>query len=90
MSTGHHQHPGFEKLRKMAARAAGDDAYRERLVNDPAAVLQEEGLTVPSGATVVVHENTENEIHLVLPTQQPEDLDPDETALPALSSAIQF
>jgi hypothetical protein len=90
MSAGQSQHPGFHKLQKVAARAAGDDAYRQDLVNDPATVLQREGLTVPSGATVVVHENTDTEIHLVLPTQQPEDLDPNETGLVALASAIQF
>jgi hypothetical protein len=90
MSTGQSPHQGFEKLRQVAARAAGDDAYRQKLVDDPATVLQAEGLTVPKGANVVVHENTENEIHLVLPTKQPHELDLTETNVRTLSTAVQF
>jgi hypothetical protein len=90
MSTGQSQHQGFEKLRQVAAKAAGDDAYRQRLVDDPATVLQEQGLTVPQGANVVIHENTENEIHLVLPTKQPHELDVNESSVGALSTAVQF
>lgn len=89
MSTG--QTPqGIQKLRQVAAKAADDETYRQRLLSDPAGVLQEVGLTVPTGANVVVHENTEDEIHLVLPTAQPEDLDVNETDVRALSASVHF
>ena len=37
-------HQGIEKLNKVAAQALGDDAYKQRLINEPEKVLTEAGL----------------------------------------------
>lgn len=39
---------------KVLANAWSDDAYRQRLADDPKAALAEDGLDVPEGATVTV------------------------------------
>ena len=90
MSAGHDQVQGLQKLRQVAAQAQGDDAYRERLVNDPVTVLRQEGLHVPDDVNVIVHENTDSEIHLALPTglKDAHQLDVNETNMKTLSYAI--
>ncbi len=90
MSTGQPSIQGIEMLQQVAAKAADDDSYRQRLLDDPAAVLSDAGITVPTGVTVVVHENTDEQIHLVLPTQQLEQLDVDEINVGPLASAVHF
>lgn len=67
---------GFEILQQLAARAADDNEFRQELIDDPDRVLREAGIKIPEGVTVVVHQNTHDEIHLVLPScppLQPED-----------------
>lgn len=83
---------GLQHLRRVAAQALDDDAYRQQLRDDPAGVLKQAGITVPDGVRVVVHENTTDEIHLVLPTSQGEQqqLTAEETDLRTLSTAIHF
>ncbi len=51
----------------VVTRALQDDAFRERLVADPAATLAAEGVALPEGVTVKVIEDTESVRHLVLP-----------------------
>jgi hypothetical protein len=76
----------------VAAKALDDDTYRRQLREDPAGVLRQAGLTVPEGVRVVVHENTADEIHLVLPTgpHQQLELSSEETNLRTLSTGIHF
>jgi hypothetical protein len=83
---------GLQHLRRVAATALDDDAYRQQLLDDPAGVLKQAGITVPDGVQVVVHQNTTNEIHLVLPAQQQEEqqLTAEETDLRTLTTAIHF
>jgi hypothetical protein len=78
---------GLEHLRGVAAKALDDDAYRQRLLDDPAGTLKQEGLTVPDGVKVVVHQNTTQEVHLVLPTglQEAQELSSNETDVSVLS-----
>lgn len=59
---------GFELLDRLVAKALEDDEYRRRLIDDPKAVLREEGLTVPDEVTVEIHQNTKDRLHLVLPS----------------------
>lgn len=55
---------------QILSRAASDAAFREQLKNDPqAAVKAVTGVDIPSGTTIVVVEDTAEEIHLVLPPQ---------------------
>ncbi len=57
---------------KVVAKAWADEAYKTKLMNDPAALLKAEGLPVPPGAQLKVVEDTANLRHLVLPAL-PED-----------------
>lgn len=78
---------GLQQLRGVAAEALDDDAYRQRLLDDPAGTLKQAGLTVPDGVNVVVHQNTTQEVHLVLPTglQEAHELSSNETDVSVLS-----
>jgi len=55
----------------VVAKAWQDEAFKQRLLNDPHGVLQEHGLQVPAGRQVRVVENTDQVFHLVLP-QRPD------------------
>jgi hypothetical protein len=48
------------------ARAWKDTAYRKRLVEEPRAVLAEEGITIPAGVEVVILEDTETVKHVAI------------------------
>ncbi len=69
MSSDPSNHEGYKILQRVAAKALADDDYRKRLLAQPETVLKEAGLTVPDGTTVSVHQNTDTEIHLVLPSK---------------------
>lgn len=48
----------FQKaVSKVVAKAWIDEEFKERLLSTPAAVLEEDGLTLPTGAEVRVNEN---------------------------------
>lgn len=66
---------GVEILDAVTARALEDPAYKEQLLDNPAEVLSEAGLSIPEGVEIVVHENTADTIHLVLPSQAPTTID---------------
>lgn len=73
---------------QIVARAWDDDAFRRRLLSEPACVLREEGIDVPPGAGVRVIEGegadaSEEEICFWLPPwPADEDLVEDELGLP--------
>jgi Nitrile hydratase, alpha chain len=52
---------------KIIAKAWSDEAFKEKLLSDPASVCQEYGIEVPAGVTLEVHENTKNRAHVILP-----------------------
>ena len=52
---------------KLIAKAWSDQAFKRRLLSDPAAVLKDEGFDVPAGVTVRVFENTDKVVNLILP-----------------------
>jgi hypothetical protein len=56
----------------VVARAWSDEAFKQRLLADPAAVLRENGVDVPAGTQVQVHEATSSVAHLVLPARPAE------------------
>ena len=58
-------------MAKVIAKAWTDPGYKKRLLKEPAKVLAEEGLNLPKGAKVHVHENSKKAVHLVLP-QRPD------------------
>jgi len=52
---------------RIVAQAWQDDAFKQRLLADPAAVLQEHDVRVPPGSEVKVFEDTAQVHHLALP-----------------------
>lgn len=57
---------------KIIAKARVDEELKERLLDDPATVLKENGIEIPEGMTVKVVEREEDEIHMTLPPPPPE------------------
>ena len=66
------EHSDSKKISRVIARSWLDKDYHERLLREPHAVLTEAGITVKG--KVHVHQNTEHDVHLVLP-QRPATLD---------------
>ncbi len=61
-----------ERMRSFArvvAKAWDDEAFKQRLIADPKAVLQQEGLPVPAGAEVRVVENNDQLVYFPLPAK---------------------
>ncbi len=56
-----------KKWAEIVAHAWSDENFKQKLLNNPSAVLQEHGIEVPEGKTVEVHEQKKNAIKLVLP-----------------------
>lgn len=69
------QPKGVEILDAVTAKALDSEDYRKRLLANPAEVLREEGLTVPNDVKIVIHENTTDTIHLVLPSQKADTIE---------------
>jgi hypothetical protein len=90
MESGRSENSGLQILQELAARAQDDPSLRERLQTDPHAVLREAGLEVPDDVSISVHQNTEEEVHLVLPREPHAVLDPDERSLHRLINGIHF
>jgi len=59
---------GPDLYAKVIAKAWADDAYRQRLNDDPGGVLADACITVPAGVELRVVENTSTVVHLVVPT----------------------
>jgi hypothetical protein len=58
---------GIQLLDGVAAKAAQNKSYRRELLDNPKKVLTEAGLRVPKDIQIVVHVNTPDTVHLVLP-----------------------
>lgn len=58
-----------------------DEAFREAMLREPAATLEQEyGIQIPEGVTIKVHEETAQVIHIVVPgrAEGPGELPDDE------------
>jgi hypothetical protein len=53
---------------KVIAKAWSDEAYKQRLIDDPRTVLTEAGIDVPENREIRVFENTDSVANIVLPT----------------------
>jgi hypothetical protein len=56
-----------KKLGQIAARAWSDDAFKKRLMAEPAAVAAEYGMPLPPGLQLRVVEDTPTVRHFILP-----------------------
>ena len=70
---------------KVVAKYWSDEGFRERLLAHPHEVLAECGITLPPGAQLHLHENTEQEIHITMPAKPSGKLS--EEQLQALAAA---
>ena len=53
----------------LIAKASDDEAFRKLLVSDPRSAVESEfGVALPDDMSIHVHEETEHQTHLVLPT----------------------
>lgn len=59
-----------KKWAKLIARAWDDEKFKKRLLKETEKVLKEEGID-PGNITIKVHENKDNEVHLVIPQKPP-------------------
>jgi anti-sigma B factor antagonist len=59
-------------LTRAIMRACSEREYRARLLADPTRALAQEGLQVPDGVTVVVHEASDDRLIVVLPDPEME------------------
>ena len=57
---------------QVVAQAWSDEGFKQRLLAEPKAALQEQGIAVPAGVEVRVVENTDRLAHLVLPPKPAE------------------
>ena len=67
MAQNPQQQEAMKRWGQVMARAWSDEAYKQRLLGEPAAVLAEAGLRMRPTLTVQVHEATPTQIHLILP-----------------------
>jgi len=56
-----------KKYAKLIAKAWSDESFKEKLLSDPRAVLEAEGISVPPGVEVNVLEQTDNVGFIVIP-----------------------
>jgi|SRR5215472_9317865 hypothetical protein len=66
-----------KKISELIAKCWADDAFKQKVLADPAATLRAEGLELPAGLSYVAHENTEKVFHLVIPAKPTELSDED-------------
>lgn len=65
------------KIGQIIARAWSDEAFKQRLIADPKAVLQEYGVQMPANLNLKVVENSNDLHHFVLPPAPQELTDED-------------
>jgi len=69
------QNPQAQEVMKqwgeVVSRAWSDEAYKQRLIADPKAVLAEAGVPIPANLTLQMHESTPTQVHIVLPSPPP-------------------
>ena len=61
-----------KQYQQLIAKCWADDAFKQRLLADPAGTLAAEGMAVPAGVTVRVVEDTAQVVTLVIPTRPTE------------------
>jgi hypothetical protein len=67
-----------QQMSAIIAKALKDEAFHGRLLSNPKATMEQEGITLPPGMNVHVYEDIPTTIHLVLPgklqADEPRDL----------------
>jgi len=66
-----------KKMHRIIARCWSDEGFKKKLLADPVAILQADGIILARGVKVIVLENTDEVFHLVIPVN-PTDLSDDD------------
>jgi hypothetical protein len=74
MQTAVHQGNWQKQWGLLVSKVWSDDNLKQRLIDDPATVLEEHGIEVPYGVELKVVEDTDQVCHLVLPPSPSGDL----------------
>ena len=62
-----------KKMGQLIAKCWADEAFKRKLLADPAAMLTAEGIESPAGVSIRAVEDTDTVFHLVIPAK-PTDL----------------
>ena len=54
---------------KVVAKAWRDPSFKAKLIADPKSILKQAGVSIPTGVTVKVVEDTGTHFHIVLPAK---------------------
>jgi|GEM_PF-1695590 len=73
---------------KIISKIWEDPKFKEEFMKDPRFYLQNEGIEIPENVKVVVHENTDEEIHITIPQKPTGELT--ENELKAISGGVFF
>ncbi|MBS0650915.1 MAG: NHLP leader peptide family RiPP precursor [Verrucomicrobia bacterium] len=79
-----------KKWAKVIAKAWSDPAYKKKLLENPEATLAAEGISMPKGIHVEIHETTNKVVHLNLPQRPEGDLSEEQLLKVAAGSAAMF
>jgi hypothetical protein len=60
-------HEQRRQYQQIIAKCWADEAFKDRILADPAAMLKAEGIAIPEGVTVRAVENTEQVLTFVIP-----------------------
>ncbi len=61
-----------KQVQQLIAKCWADEAFKQKLLADPAATLKAEGIEIPPGVTVQALENTAQQFTLVIPPKPDE------------------
>jgi hypothetical protein len=67
----------FNQYQQLIAKCWADEAFKQRLLDNPAETLKAEGMELPEGMRVQAVENTAQVLNLVIPAR-PTDLSDEE------------
>lgn len=59
-------------MAKVVAKAWSSESFKEKLISEPKAVLEENGINIPAGLEIKVVEQTKELVYIVIPFK-PED-----------------
>jgi hypothetical protein len=58
-----------DAIAHVVAKAWQDPSFKDRLKSNPEETLRAEGINLPEGASVTVHEESDGEHHFVIPNK---------------------